>query len=95
MKVDETLLYDDRIEGSLRIVHLQKENCEPLGATIKNQPDGSVVIARIVKGGVAEKSGLLQENDEIIGINGIKIEERNVNLISDMLAEMSGKVIFI
>ena len=46
-------------EDSIKIVRLQKTS-EPLGATVRNEGD-SVVIGRIVKGGAAHKSGLLQE----------------------------------
>lgn len=91
----DPLMYGERMDGAIRIVRIEKENCEPLGVTIKNDPDGSVVIARIVKGGAAEKCGLLNENDEILEINGIEMEGRNVNQISDMLAEMGGTLTFV
>lgn len=38
-------------------MRIEKASCEPLGATVRNEQDGSVIIGRIVKGGAAEKSG--------------------------------------
>lgn len=79
----------------VKIVNLKKTNCEPLGITIKNDLDGAVVIGRIVKGGTADKSGLLNEGDEIIEINGIELRGRNVNQICDMMADIIGTLTFI
>ncbi|CAL1539715.1 unnamed protein product [Lymnaea stagnalis] len=79
-------------EDSVRIIHLEKTN-EHLGATVKNEGE-SVIIARIVKGGAAEKSGLLHEGDEILEVNGIDMRGRNINDVSEMLANMSGTITF-
>ena len=57
----------------------------PQGATIRNEGD-SVIIGRIVKGGAAEKSGLLHEGDEILEVNGVEVRGKSVNDICDMLA---------
>lgn len=38
------------------------------GATVRNEGD-AVIIGRIVRGGAAEKSGLLHEGDEVNSIN--------------------------
>lgn len=38
------------VDASVRVVRIEKSSCEPLGATVKNEPDGSVLIGRIVKG---------------------------------------------
>lgn len=79
-------------EDSVRIVQLQKTN-EPLGATVRNDGD-AVIIGRIVKGGTAEKSGLLHEGDEILEVNGIDMRGKNINDVSDLLANMSGTITF-
>ena len=47
----------DAIHSGVKIVHIEKTTCEPLGATVRNEPDGSVIIGRIIKGGAAHKSG--------------------------------------
>lgn len=45
----------------------------------------SVIISRIVKGGAAERSGLLHEGDEILEINGVEIRGKDVNDVFDIL----------
>lgn len=54
------------------------------GATVRNDMD-SVVVSRVVKGGAAERSGLLSEGDEILEINGIPIRGKHVNEVHDLL----------
>lgn len=49
----------------------------------------SVIISRIVKGGTAEKSGLLHEGDEILDINGIDMKGKDINDVSEMLVSVS------
>lgn len=58
------------------------------GATVRNEMD-SVVISRIVRGGAAERSGLLSEGDEILEINGIEIRGKDVNQVFDILVSTS------
>lgn len=61
------------------------------GATIRNEGD-SVIIGRIVKGGAAEKSGLLHEGDEILEVNGVEVRGKSVNDVCDMLAGESNLI---
>lgn len=82
-------------DSSVRIVRIEKRSSEPLGATVRNESDGSVIIGRIVKGGVAEKCGLLHEGDEILEVNGIEMRGRNVNDVCDLLSEMTGTLTFV
>lgn len=49
----------------------------------------SVVISRIVRGGAAERSGLLSEGDEILEINGVEIRGKDVNQVFDILVGTS------
>ncbi|CAG5135007.1 unnamed protein product, partial [Candidula unifasciata] len=79
-------------EDTVKIIHLEKTG-EHLGATVKNEGE-SVIIGRIVKGGVAEKSGLLHEGDEVLEVNGIDMRGRNINDVSEMLANMTGTITF-
>lgn len=46
------------------------------------------MISRIVRGGAAERSGLLSEGDEILEINGIEIRGKDVNQVFDILVSM-------
>ena len=54
------------------------------GATVRNDMD-SVIVSRVVKGGAAERSGLLSEGDEILEINGVPVRGKNVNDVHDLL----------
>lgn len=47
----------DSFNAGVKVVQIEKSTCEPLGATVRNEPDGSVIIGRIIKGGAAQKSG--------------------------------------
>ncbi|KFM64967.1 MAGUK p55 subfamily member 5, partial [Stegodyphus mimosarum] len=68
-------------EESIKIVRIDKTT-EPLGATVKNDGE-AVIVGRIVKGGVAEKSGLLHEGDEILEVNGLELRGKSVNDVCD------------
>lgn len=48
------------------------------------------MISRIVRGGAAERSGLLSEGDEILEINGVEIRGKDVNQVFDILVSGSG-----
>ncbi|KAM4540213.1 protein PALS1 isoform 1-T1 [Fundulus diaphanus] len=79
---------------TVKIVRIEKAQDVPLGATVRNEMD-SVVISRIVRGGAAERSGLLAEGDEILEINGIEIRGKDVNQVFDILADMHGLLTFV
>ncbi|MED6293933.1 MAGUK p55 subfamily member 5-A [Characodon lateralis] len=79
---------------TVKIVRIEKAQDVPLGATVRNEMD-SVVISRIVRGGAAERSGLLSEGDEILEINGIEIRGKDVNQVFDILADMHGLLTFV
>jgi len=64
------------------------------GATVKNEGE-CVVIGRIVRGGIAERTGLLNEGDELLEVNGIPMRGKTINEVSDMLAAMMGQVEFV
>jgi MAGUK p55 subfamily protein 5 len=54
------------------------------GATVRN--DGErVIVGRIVKGGVAEKSQLLNDGDELIEVNGIDLRGKTVAEVCQLL----------
>uniref|UniRef100_A0A3Q2Q1H7 Protein associated with LIN7 1, MAGUK p55 family member n=1 Tax=Fundulus heteroclitus TaxID=8078 RepID=A0A3Q2Q1H7_FUNHE len=79
---------------TVKIVRIEKAQDVPLGATVRNEME-SVVISRIVRGGAAERSGLLAEGDEILEINGIEIRGKDVNQVFDILADMHGLLTFV
>jgi len=71
---------------ALSFIHITNSECVATtqGATVRNEMD-SVIVSRIVKGGAAEKSGLLHEGDEVLEINGIEIRGKDVNEVFDLL----------
>uniref|UniRef100_A0A668UIB9 Protein PALS1 n=1 Tax=Oreochromis aureus TaxID=47969 RepID=A0A668UIB9_OREAU len=79
---------------TVKLVRLEKARDTPLGATVRNDVD-SVVVSRVVKGGAAERSGLLSEGDEILEINGISIRGKHVNEVHDLLQQMHGTLTFL
>ncbi|XP_030299710.1 protein PALS1 isoform X2 [Sparus aurata] len=79
---------------TVKIARIEKAQDIPLGATVRNEMD-SVVISRIVRGGAAERSGLLSEGDEILEINGIEMRGKDVNQVFDILADMHGILTFV
>ncbi|XP_044076884.1 MAGUK p55 subfamily member 7-like isoform X2 [Siniperca chuatsi] len=88
---DEVLEED---EDSVKIVSLVKTK-EPLGATIKrDKSSGAIVVARIMRGGAADKSGLIHEGDELKEVNGVSLEHRKPKEILSFLARSQGEVTF-
>lgn len=83
----------DGSQDHIRIIQIEKSS-EPLGATIRNEDD-AVVIGRVVRGGAAEKSGLLHEGDEILEVNGIEMRAKNVNDVCSILGGMTGTLTFL
>ena len=64
------------------------------GATVRNDGE-SVVVGRIVRGGVAERSGLLHEGDEILEVNGVEVRGKSINDVCDLVGSMTGTITFL
>ncbi|KFU97352.1 MAGUK p55 subfamily member 3, partial [Pterocles gutturalis] len=83
---------DDFDEESLKIVRLVK-NKEPLGATIRrDEHTGAVIVARIMRGGAADRSGLVHVGDELREVNGITVLHKRPEEISQILAQSQGAI---
>jgi hypothetical protein len=74
---------DDAVDDSegtaeaLKIVSVVK-NDEPLGATVKvDERSGAVVLARVLVGGAAHRSGLIHVGDQILEVNGVSVRGRS------------------
>ncbi|XP_076732420.1 MAGUK p55 subfamily member 7 isoform X3 [Maylandia zebra] len=81
-------------EDSVKIVSLVKTK-EPLGATVKRDTStGAIVVARIMRGGAADKSGLIHEGDELKEVNGVPLEHRKPKEILPLLARSKDEVRF-
>ncbi|XP_077470574.1 MAGUK p55 subfamily member 7-like isoform X3 [Stigmatopora argus] len=86
-------IIDDE-EDSVKIVSLLKSK-ELLGATIKrDQSTGAIVVARVMRGGAAHKSGLIHEGDELKEVNGISMEHKKPKEILPLLAHTKNGVTF-
>ncbi|XP_058232799.1 MAGUK p55 subfamily member 3 isoform X6 [Hemibagrus wyckioides] len=79
-------------EESVKIVRLVK-NKEPLGATIRrDESTGAVIVARIMKGGAADRSGLVHVGDELREVNGISVMHKRPDEISQLLSQSQGSI---
>ncbi|XP_060804196.1 protein PALS1 isoform X1 [Amyelois transitella] len=72
----------------IKIIKIEKTN-EPLGATVRNEGE-AVIIGRIVRGGAAEKSGLLHEGDELLEVNGVPMRGKTVHEVCQVLGALTG-----
>ncbi|XP_033207535.1 MAGUK p55 subfamily member 5-A isoform X2 [Belonocnema kinseyi] len=86
-------LRDSHVADNIKIIRIEKTN-EPLGATVRNEGD-AVIIGRVVRGGAADKSGLLHEGDEVLEVNGVEMRGKSVNEVCDILAGMLGSLTFL
>ncbi|XP_072561075.1 MAGUK p55 subfamily member 3 isoform X3 [Paramormyrops kingsleyae] len=85
-------LEDELEEATVKIVRLVK-NKEPLGATIRrDETTGAVVVARIMRGGAADRSGLVHVGDELREVNGICIAHKRPDEISHLLSQSQGSI---
>lgn len=78
----------DEDEESMKIVQLVKshetvsngmKDSEPIvGATIKaDEETGKILIARVMHGGAADRSGLISVGDEVVEVNGINVQNKS------------------
>uniref|UniRef100_A0A3Q1B850 Membrane protein, palmitoylated 4-like n=1 Tax=Amphiprion ocellaris TaxID=80972 RepID=A0A3Q1B850_AMPOC len=81
-------------EEATRIVCLVK-NKQPLGATIKrNEITGEIFIARVIHGGLADRSGLLHAGDRIIEVNGFPVDGLEPEQVIQVQARSQGTIMF-
>lgn len=84
----------DEDEDSVKIIRLVK-NKEPLGATIRRDDHtGAIIVARIMKGGAADRSGLIHVGDELKEVNGIPVDDKKPEEIIRILAQSQGAITF-
>ncbi|KAM4718052.1 MAGUK p55 subfamily member 7 isoform 2-T3 [Anableps anableps] len=84
----------DDEENSVKIIRLVK-NKEPLGATIRRDDDtGAIIVARIMRGGAADRSGLIHSGDELKEVNGIPVDDKKPEEIIRILAQSQGAITF-
>jgi guanylate kinase len=85
---------DPNAYPSFKIVQVVK-NDEPLGATVKvEEKSGAVVMARVLVGGAAHRSGLIQVGDQVLEVNGISVRGRSpIDIIGLLERECKNGVI--
>ncbi|XP_039445759.1 MAGUK p55 subfamily member 7 isoform X3 [Culex pipiens pallens] len=95
----------DEDEETIKIVQLVKSNeplcagaqsAEPIvGATIKTDEEtGKIIIARIMHGGAADRSGLIHVGDEVIEVNNINVEGKTPGDVLQILQNSEGTITF-
>ncbi|XP_042639884.1 MAGUK p55 subfamily member 4 isoform X6 [Tyto alba] len=81
-------------EEAMRIVCLVKNN-QPLGATIKrHEMTGDITVARVIHGGLADRSGLLYAGDKLVEVNGVPVEGLEPEQVINILALSQGTIMF-
>ncbi|XP_018977310.1 partitioning defective 6 homolog alpha-like [Cyprinus carpio] len=68
------------------------------GVSVRITPQGvekvpGIFISRLVKGGLAESTGLLGVNDEILEVNGIDVAGKSLDQVTDMMVANSHNLI--
>lgn len=82
-------------EEATRIVCLVK-NKQPLGATIRrNEITGEIFVARVIFGGLADRSGLLHAGDRIVEVNGFPVDGMEPEQVIQVVqARSQGTIMF-
>lgn len=100
-----SILDPDILPDTVRRVKLVKQSSDrPLGFYIRDgtsvrvTPYGlekvpGIFISRLVPGGLAEGTGLLSVNDEIIEVNGIEVLGKTLDQVTDMMVANSQNLI--
>ncbi|XP_078189310.1 MAGUK p55 subfamily member 3 isoform X8 [Callithrix jacchus] len=84
---------EDFDEESVKIVRPLGEEQGTLGATIRrDEHSGAVVVARIIRGGAADRSGLVHVGDELREVNGIAVLHKRPDEISQIVAQSQGSI---
>lgn len=95
----------DVVPETCRRVRLLKHGSDkPLGFYIRDgtsvrvTPQGlekvpGIFISRLVPGGLAESTGLLAVNDEVLEVNGIEVNGKTLDQVTDMMVANSSNLI--
>lgn len=95
----------DIVPETCRRVRLLKHGCDkPLGfyirdgTSVKVTQNGlekipGIFISRLVPGGLAESTGLLAVNDEVLEVNGIEVSGKTLDQVTDMMVANSSNLI--
>lgn len=87
--LDAHTTFYNNVEAYDMKVRLEKE-FEGIGVVLQQEADGSVVITKLMSGGPAAKSGLVQAKDRIISIDGQKVADHSLNKVMEMIRGETG-----
>uniref|UniRef100_A0A7N8XUL8 MAGUK p55 scaffold protein 3a n=1 Tax=Mastacembelus armatus TaxID=205130 RepID=A0A7N8XUL8_9TELE len=80
---------DELEEESVKIVRLEGiMGLRPL----RDEATGAVVVARIMRGGAADRSGLVHVGDELREVNGVSVIHKRPDEISQLLSQSQGSI---
>lgn len=82
--LDAHTTFYDNMEANRLKLRLEK-GFEGIGVILNQQADGSVVIAKMLEGSPADKSGLIRNEDRILEINGKSVAGEPLNKIVEIL----------
>lgn len=82
-----TTFYNNQEAYDVR-VHLEKE-FDGIGVVLEQAPDGAILIKKAIEGGPAAKSGLINDNDQIISIDGKFLDKGS---LQDVMELIRGKI---
>ncbi|XP_076118859.1 MAGUK p55 subfamily member 4-like [Alosa pseudoharengus] len=81
-------------EEAMRIVCMVK-NKQPLGATIKKDlKTKEILVARVIHGGLADRSGLLNPGDKLVEVNGRPMRGLEPEQVIQILTNSRGTIMF-
>lgn len=95
----------DTVPFTCRRVRLMKHGSDrPLGFYIKEgqtirctenglEKTNSIFISRLIAGGIAESTGLLAVDDEVLEVNGIEVAGKTLDQVTDMMVANSENLI--
>uniref|UniRef100_A0A671K886 MAGUK p55 subfamily member 4-like n=1 Tax=Sinocyclocheilus anshuiensis TaxID=1608454 RepID=A0A671K886_9TELE len=81
----------------LHLIHNQDPWNDSLigGVTIrKNERTGNIFIARVIHGGLADRSGLLHPGDKLVEVNGQKVRGLQPERVIQTLVQSQGNILF-
>uniref|UniRef100_A0A8C9G340 Membrane palmitoylated protein 4 n=1 Tax=Pavo cristatus TaxID=9049 RepID=A0A8C9G340_PAVCR len=81
-------------DGQL-LTGISKEARRSLGATIKrHEITGDITVARVIHGGLADRSGLLYAGDKLVEVNGVSVDGLEPEQVINILALSQGTIVF-
>jgi|688.fasta_scaffold06188_11 carboxyl-terminal processing protease len=87
--LDAHTTFYNNIEAYDMKARLEKE-FEGIGVVLQQDTDGSIVITKLIAGGPAAKSGLIQPKDHLVAIDGASVAEHSLDKIMEMIRGANG-----